>query len=371
MRRTPFSTLATLGAAAMIALPQALLAAEVSLRRDSVIAVKFDREINVRDSRRGDTFTTTVVRDPDLPEGTRVLGRIAEIRYESDDRRDRRDREVRDGKATVRLEFTAIETPDGRRQNIQAIPVDLNGNFLSRNRDGRIEANRNKTKKEHVVLGGALGGLLLGALFDKPFEGTFVGALAGVILAETQSKGSGDVFVKKGAEMGALLERDVRVSWDDRYNRYNNRYDRYDERYDRYERADDEWRRSDRYDRRDDVRRDDRFVIEYGRRELRFDRGQEPYRVGNTIMVPLERTAAQMGLDLDSDRNGRWFTISDDDQDLEIELDSRTYRLNRRQGTLPQAVTRRDRTVYVPLDILAKMKRENVYVNGTKLEPKA
>jgi hypothetical protein len=83
-------------------------------------------------------------------------------------------------------------------------------------------------------------------------------------------------------------------------------------------------------------------------------------------MVPLNRTADQLDLDVDS-RSGESYVITDSDSNLRIEQGSRDYRLNGRYGTKAVRVQERDGTVYVPLEVLVELKRDPVYLNGVRV----
>ncbi|HVL39979.1 MAG TPA: stalk domain-containing protein, partial [Fimbriimonadaceae bacterium] len=237
---------------------------------------------------------------------------------------------------------------------------------------------------DQFVIGGVVGGFVLGSLIKKPFEGAFVGALAGIIMAEANKK-QNDVAIKRGTRMGALFERDLRISYDGRWDgdyRRNDEWNRNDDyRRDDDWNRDDDWRRDDDWQRQDEWRREDyqrtdewrqdpygrEIEVKYGNRILRFARNEAPYRLGGTVMVPLERTAAQLGLDVSKSAGGRTILVEDEESLLKLEQDSADFRLNGRRGTLPRNVVSRDGVIYVPVEALAQMKREFVYVNGSKV----
>jgi hypothetical protein len=345
-----------LGVAAVMAVPALSDAQTIRLNRDTVIPVVFEKDLSLRHSRAGDRFEARVDETRDLPRGTRFEGRVRTVR-------DQRGNEP----GYMDLEFTSLVMPDGRRQNIQATPIPWNDRNVRRDRDGRFTASQNVRRKEGQVIGGAIGGLIIGSLIKKPLEGTVIGTVAGILMAENDRGNDGHTIARAGQRMGAVIDREVSFNWNGRWDAYDNRNDRRDDR------DDDRWndRRDDRWDDRyDDRRWDDRFDgnvrITYGNREMRFDRNQQPYRAGGTVMVPLESAANQLGLRVSRERD-RVIFVDGADGYLEFERNSREARLNGRRFTMPQAVTERDRTIYVPIDILAQISRETVSVDGTRI----
>lgn len=336
-----------------LALPTLASAADIRLYGDQVVPVTFDDEISLKENRRGDRFTATVVDDRDLPRGTRFEGRIVDIQQKRDDR-----------PAFVDMEFTSVRLPDGTRANLRAVPIRLDDRYVRRDRDGRFVADRKAIRKENVVIGGAVGGLILGSIFKKPFEGAFIGALAGIVLGETGALNQKtEVAITRGQKVGALIERNATIRYNgDWYGRddRNGRYDDWDNR-NRDRDRDDNW-----YNDRDDRYRDE-WTVRYNNRDLRFARDEQPYRLGDTLMVPLESAARQMDLDIERIGNSRVFFVEDRDSSLRLEQDSTSYRLNGRRGTLPRALVERRGVVFAPLEALALLKPNAVTLNGGRI----
>jgi hypothetical protein len=181
--------------------------------------------------------------------------------------------------------------------------------------------------------------------------------------------------------MGALIQKDVQFEWRNSGNWDNRREDdRWDDGGDR--RQDDRWDERRQDNRREDERRqDDRWGnsrdqrderdirITYGTRDLRFGRDDRPYREGSTLMVPLQIAATQMGMRVSRDegRSDRYIFVDANDGYLQVELGSREARLNGRRITMPESATERNRVVYVPLEMLAQIARETVYLDGTRV----
>jgi hypothetical protein len=85
-------------------------------------------------------------------------------------------------------------------------------------------------------------------------------------------------------------------------------------------------------------------------------------------MVPLNRTAEQLGLSIDSYQSDNTIIVQDMDSHLRLEHGSRDYRLNGRYGTMPHQLEVRNGVTYVPIDVLARMKHDAVLVNGNRVE---
>lgn len=338
-----------------------------SVRANTVIPVVFEDNLSLRENRRGDRFYARVEDSRDLPYGTRLEGVVNDVRPSRNGR-----------PASMDAEFTGAVLPGGNRVAIRAIPISLDSRSVQRGRDGRLTADAKKVRSEHYVVGGVVGGLLVGSLIKKPFEGAFVGALAGILIAESERSRSknADLVVRRGQRMGALIERDFDFEYDRRYDDRDrddrsDRNDRYDDG-DRYEpsRSNDRYEDrdgSDRFTLKDRFEDDRRAEISFNGRLIRFGEAQ-PYRVGDTWMVPLERTAESLGLQVQSVASDRFILVEDDDSILRLEQDSADYRLNSKRGSMSRAVIRRDGETFVPLEILAATVTGRVTVNGTVVE---
>jgi len=373
-------------AAMLLAIPALSQAASTTLRRDTVLPVTFEDSLTIKENRAGDRFTVRVDDNRDLPFGTKLNGRIVNVRPARDDR-----------PAYMDLEFTEVVLPDGTRRNFRAVPIPLNDRYTTRDADGRVVVRKDVRKKENLVLGGALGGLVLGSILKKPVEGAVLGTIAGIVLAETDKKNDGNTLIQKGQRMGALVEETVTLTYDDRGRNRDRDWDRdrdidrnrdrnrdrdwdIDRDRNRDRDRDRDWDRGRNQDRdRDDWGRDDRndqlgrdLRIEIGRRELRYTRREQPYRLGETVMVPLDRTAEQIGLNVEKGRNGKAIYVEGEDEStLRIQIDAREARLNGRTVTMDRAVVERDGIVYVPVELLARMKNETLRVNGNTVRARS
>ena len=316
------------------------------LRKGVVIPVRFEEELSLRENRSGDRFVATVIDDRDLPRGTRMEGTVRDVRPASD------------GKAGfMDLEFDGLILPDGTRQPMNAVPVRLDDKNIKRGSDGRFYAKKKVEDTGKHVLGGILGGYLLGRLIgDKGTEGAFLGALAGIIIAESdRNSTANEVVVRRDAKMGAYFEREMRFE----YTGAGSYGDR------RTEPA--ETRRDDGYVADESVR-SEVPVIAYQGRELRFGADEQPYRAGDAWMVPLDRTARQLGFQVDGDAQSRRIYVEDDDTVLIFEQDSRSFRLNGKKVDMPRSLTIKGKVVYVPLNALSAARSGQMTIDGTKSE---
>jgi hypothetical protein len=350
-----------LGILAFTTVLPAISAASFTIRRDGVVPVVFERDLSVRNSRTGDRFYVRVEGDRDLPSGTRMVGKIVDIRKASGS-----------NPAYMDLRFTDILLPTGRRIPVSAYPIQMNDRYVRRDRDGRFTATDNVKKREMMVLGGTAAGLILGSIIRRPNEGTVLGAIAGIVLSENERKNGTDVVVTKGQKLGALFDRDVYVD--------TSRYT-----------GSDDWRRDDNYDDRDDRYRDDSYRddqyrdrdgrydepyasssirISYQDRDLTYSDRETPFRDTNTVMVPLRRTAEQLDLRVEEGRSGVFY-IENDDHTLRLERDNREYRFDGSRGTLERTLVEKDDVIFVPIEVFAKIKGEKIYVNGNSIVAKS
>lgn len=352
------------------------------LPRDTVVPVQMENEITLRRAHIGDRFTAHVESDCDLPRNTRLIGRIDRIRRDSGD------------KTIVDLSFTDVILPDGSRHYIYAVPIPMNDKYTRREADGRIVLRpQDPNRDAGYVLGGALGGFVVGSIIHRQGESTIIGAFLGAIASKVDKHNDGNTIVQKGQHLGMLVERDTHIDayagrpYNDRDDRYNDRYNDRDSRsnnpiYGRPDsgrplppiddrRNDDDRRGDRRNDDRGDDRRDDRSydnrqpVIRYEDREIHFS-DNLPYREGDALMVPLEQIVKELGLTMEKGRSNAIYIEGENDS-LRLEQGSSEGRLNGRTVELKSAVVEKNGVLYMPIDILASMKKGNLNVDGTRI----
>lgn len=370
------SSFALMGAITLAGLaPVASQAGTIFVPRDTVVPVVVENNMSINRVRVGDRFTAHVDNDRDLPEHTRLIGRVRRIQQDRDEQ-----------KGFVDLEFTDIILPDGSRHSLHATPVSLDSRYTERRADGRIVVKEDARKKEQLVLGGAVGGFILGSIIHKQAETTILGTLAGIIAAETDKKNDGYTILSKGQKIGMLVDQDVEFEtyYDRRDNRWNN--SRTGDRRDDDRRGDDRDRDGRNDDQRlgtilrndparDDNRSGDRIddrsapVISFEGRTLRFDDKAQPYRDAGTVMVPLEQAVKLLDLKMEKGRTSGIY-VDSEDASLRLEQGSDQARLNGRSVDLARPVTDRDGVTYVSVEIFASLKKGNLSVDGNRIQPK-
>lgn len=351
--RLHFVLAGTLIAAALT--PFALAEDSIRLRRGLVVPVRFESELSMSRSRTGDRFWAEVENPRDLPLGTKLQGRVVDVTEQNGSKAGFMD-----------LEFDEVVLPDGTRQRIQAVPIRMDDKSIRRDGDGRFTAKKKLEDTGKHVLGGMIGGYLIGRILgDKHGEGILLGALAGILVAEGERNSAEQgIIVKRDARMGALFEKDASFTWEDKRD--------YLDRFRNEPRP--ETARPNGGDLYDQLRegayrpaeaRGPQF--EYDGRELVFSDKEAPYRDGETWMVPLERTAAQIGLKVDGDAQTRRIYVEDDHTVLVFEQGSLNYRLNGKKAILPKNVTIKGEIIYVPIDALTTARKGRITINGTKV----
>jgi len=305
--------------------------ASLRIRKNEVLPIILDQDVRIRNAKEGDRVVALAEPHPDLPDGVKVLGEIAEVN--------------RGGRANdVAIRFHTLQMPAGNRVSIQAVPIPLD---RAVRKDGRWTASRGSVPKDKAVIGGALGGLILGSLIKKPFEGAVIGTLAGIVVAESSRANDNDLVAPRGTKMGALLLEDVEMDTEYRETERNR------ERNAAWQEERDE-RRSSGWPGGED--RGERRVLEslpvfiVDGREVRVGREERPYERDGVWMVPLAATARHLRYELDS-RDGRYY-VEAPAGSLRLDLGSDEARVNGRPVRLPSRVEKRNRILFVPVQAL-------------------
>ncbi len=307
------------------ALPAFGNAGRIAIPNNTVVPVTFLDELNLKENRAGDRFLTIVRDDRDFPRGTKLEGRIVDIRPQR-----------KDNPAYMDLEFTRVLLPNGTKAPIHAVPIKMDLENVSKGPDGRYTATKKVVRNDQIVVGGTVAGAVLGNFIKKPFEGAFLGALAGIVAVETNKNRTNDVVIERNAKMGALIEQDFNL---DSYSGPNAGGDR-------------------------DKDADSVPRILFRGRTLVFADAEQPYRLDDTVMVPLESAADAMRITVEQVSHGVILLESDETM-LRIEQDSKNYRLNGKWGSFPRSVVNKKGVVYVPIEALSMMKVGEISVNGT------
>lgn len=319
--------------------------ADIRIDADQVLPARFMGTVSLSQSHRGDVIQARIDGDRFLPNGTELSGRILEVR---------RGRDKEPG--LIEMEFDSLRMPDGQRYDIRALPVKLDRRAMTEGRDGRWTIKKSKPRSENVVFGSGAVGLILGTIVKRPFEGTLIGLLAGIVFNETGALDN-DVAIKDGDRIGALFTDAVTLRYDDRSGQSG-------------------WRGTDPWERprngRQPAEREPRpesrgMEVRLGDREIRFDRDAAPYFDGEVAMVPIESTAEQLGLKIDRSASGRTVYLESDDDSVKIDVDADNFRLNGRRTRLTKPAVMRDGVIYAPIEILANLSDQPIFVNGNRI----
>jgi len=188
----------------MSSLNGAMAARTLRLDAGSVIPVRLNDTISSTESRKGDSFTTTVKSDNTsdnygLPSGTKIEGIVQDVRPMKD-----KDPGILD------VSFQRIRLPDGHSYSIDGSLIGLDSKSVDRKSDGRLVAKPSHKNDRLTWVGyGAGAGLIVGLLTKHTLEDTLLGGLLGYGAGALQ-KGhtdARDIVLKPGTEMGVRLDR--------------------------------------------------------------------------------------------------------------------------------------------------------------------
>ena len=174
---------------------------------NTVIRVRMDTELNSRDARIGDRFTTTVVEPvyggssgvEVMPVGSRIGGRVTQVN--------------RAGKRTpgnITVAFDSIRLPNGRTAVINGSLTTLQADNVNSDNEGTVKGTSNRKRDAVFIGGGVAGGAIIGGI-----AGGGKGALIGGILGGALGTGARvlekekEAEVKSGTEFGVILNRSV------------------------------------------------------------------------------------------------------------------------------------------------------------------
>jgi len=330
------------GFALMAFLPTAANASTYILRRDTVLPVVFEDKLTLRDNRPGDTFVVRVTNNGQLPDGSEILGRIDRIHPPRGNR-----------PPSMDLRFTDILLPDRSRIPIDASPLMLDDKYITRDGDGRMMAKQDLRKQQNDVLGGAIGGFIVGSIFHRRITGTIIGTMVGISAAQSDRAKDSNIIASPGDKVGALMNHDVTIDFVDGGPSRTDVNRRLDRGMDGPARG------------QVGGRKFEDFQITVRDRDLRFSIDARPYRIGNDVMVPLESTARQLKLHVDR-RSDRTIFIDAPGRSLRLMLNSRDARLDGKSIDIPHTVLEMDHVVYVPLDALLPLLKDDVLINGQR-----
>lgn len=206
--RPVFCMVTALGLACVAAVPASAQsrARTVALDPGTVIAVQLNDTLSSTDSKKGDTFSTTVQssNNAGLPAGTTIQGVV-------------RDARPKNGKnpGVLDLAFDQVVLPNGRKYSINGSVIGLDSKSVTRTSGGRLIANKSHRTNRLTYVGyGAGAGLLLSVITHRKstLTDTLIGGGLGYLYGALEKGHSvNDVKLSQGTKMGVRL--DSRLSY--------------------------------------------------------------------------------------------------------------------------------------------------------------
>lgn len=185
----------------------------VALSPGTVIAVHLQDSLSSSSSHKGDRFAATVDDNKSnsewgsdvLPAGSTVKGYVRAVAPKVDKRAGMLD-----------LAFDRVVLPDGRSYSIQGSLISLDNKSISKDKHGRLIANKGHSTSRLTYVGyGAGAGALVAIITNRKhvLEDTLLGAGAGLLYgALEKGKNPSDVNLKAGTQMGVRLDNRLAYS---------------------------------------------------------------------------------------------------------------------------------------------------------------
>ncbi|MGI8735597.1 MAG: hypothetical protein ACR2LM_20125 [Pyrinomonadaceae bacterium] len=174
---------------------------------DTVIRVRLNEELNSRNARVGDRFSTTVTEPVHsggaevIPVGSKIWGRVNTVK-----------RAQRRSPGSIDVSFASVALPNGRTAVINGSLSSLQADDINADNEGTVEGTGNRKRDAVFIGGGAATGALIGAIAGGG-KGAGIGALIGGGLgtAARVYEKEKEAEVKSGTEFGVILNRSVRL----------------------------------------------------------------------------------------------------------------------------------------------------------------
>ena len=173
---------------------------------DTVIRVRLNEELNSRNARVGDRFSTNVTEPVHagtgvevIPVGSKIWGRVTQVN---------RAQKRKPGNITVA--FNSVELPNGRTAVINGSLTTLQADDVNADNEGSVTGKSNRKRDAVFIGGGAAGGALIGAIAGGG-KGAAIGGILGGVLgtgARVLEKEK-EAEVQSGTEFGVILNRSV------------------------------------------------------------------------------------------------------------------------------------------------------------------
>lgn len=179
--------------------------ASMTIPSGAVVPVTLDQTLSSATARVGDSFTATVkserLGDSEFPTGTKLRGRISEVRTRADG-----------VPGVLGLEFHQAVLPDGRTIAVSGDLISLDDDSVTNVSDGRIMAKSGDGKTDLKIVGiGAAAGYVLGKVLNKNELITgILGAAGGYLYDRSRDKGKEqEAVVNAGTTLGVRLTQSV------------------------------------------------------------------------------------------------------------------------------------------------------------------
>lgn len=174
---------------------------------NTVIRVRMDTELNSKNARIGDRFSTTVTEPvygggsgvDVVPVGSKIWGRVTSVR-----------RAGRRTPGSISVSFYQVAMPNGVNHTINGSLSSLQADDVNADNESTVTGRGNRKRDAVFIGGGATTGAIIGAI-----AGGGKGAAIGAILGGAAGTGARvyereqEAEVKSGTEFGVILNRAV------------------------------------------------------------------------------------------------------------------------------------------------------------------
>lgn len=190
------------------------VAGTVTIPSGAVVPVTLDDTLSSETARVGDSFSATVkserAGDSEFPTGTKLRGRVSEVRPKGNGT-----------PGVLGLEFRQAVLPNGRTVAVSGDLISLDDDSVTSTSDGRIMAKPGEGGTDVKVIGiGAAAGYVLGKVLNKNEVITgILGAAGGYLYDRSRDKGKEqEAVVEAGSTLGVRLSQSVSYSDASYYN---------------------------------------------------------------------------------------------------------------------------------------------------------
>jgi hypothetical protein len=180
------------------------VAGSITIPAGAVVPVTLDQDLSSATARVGDSFTATVKSenegDSEFPPGTKLRGRVTEVRPKAEET-----------PGILGLEFRQAILPDNSSVSINGDLIALDNDSVT-GTNGRIMAKKGEGGTDVKIIGiGAAAGYVLGKVLGKNrIVTSILGAAGGYLYDKSRDKGKEqEAVVKQGDTLGVRLSQPV------------------------------------------------------------------------------------------------------------------------------------------------------------------